>query len=167
MAIDGPIRRAVRDLHGALRRADERVAVAESCTGGLVGTAITAEPGSSDIFELGVVSYSDASKHRILDVPEMTLDYAGAVSGPTARAMAAGVRAVGEVTWGLSITGIAGPGGGRPGKPVGTVYIGIATADEAGERSTARRVRFDGDRAAIRRQTTLSALQRLTLAVGP
>lgn len=166
MRLEEPLLAAVEALHTALRTRGEHLAVAESCTGGLVGGAITAVDGSSDVFELGVVTYSNRAKVELLGVPPETIDRTGAVSGPTARAMAAGVRdRLHETTWGLSITGLAGPGGGRPGKPVGTVFIGIAT--RAGDRptSTARRFRFDGDRHAVRRQTTRTAIQLAVDAV--
>lgn len=162
MRVDDTMLAAAERLHTVLRVAEERIAVAESCTGGLVGAAITAPSGASDVFEMGIVSYSNAAKHNLLDVPQITLARTGAVSGPTARAMAAGVRARAGTTWGLSITGIAGPSGGRPGKPVGTVYIGVATVIDGETRSRAQRFRFDGDRGSIRQQTTRSALERLT-----
>lgn len=156
----------VTALHSALKVDGDRLAVAESCTGGLVGGAITAVAGASDVFELGVVTYSNDAKIDLLDVPPQTIRHTGAVSGPTARAMAAGVRDLAGTEWGLSITGIAGPGGARPGKPVGTVYIGIATRSDGQTRSVGHRVQFDGDRTAVRRQTTRSAIARLTTAIS-
>lgn len=161
MELDGPIRAAVRRVHRGLRAEGATLGVAESCTGGLVGAALTAEPGASDVFELGVVAYADGAKRAVLEVPAATIHLTGAVSGPTARAMAVGAVRAAEADWGLSITGIAGPGGGRPGKPVGTVYVGVARVERDGIRSRARRFRFDGDRAAVRRQTTRTALERL------
>ncbi|MFW6153287.1 MAG: CinA family protein [Halobacteriota archaeon] len=161
MRFDDATMDAVARVHGALASRDEQLAIAESCTGGLVAGAMTAAAGASEVFELGVVTYSNVAKRRLLDVPQLTLSRTGAVSGPTARAMAVGVRNLGDATWGLSITGIAGPDGGRPGKPVGTVFIGVATSRDGRSKSRARRVRFDGDRASVRRQTVRSALERV------
>ncbi|MFW6448998.1 MAG: CinA family protein [Halobacteriota archaeon] len=165
MRPSAPVRTAVADLHAALRAAGASLAVAESCTGGLVCGAITAEAGASDVLDRGVVTYTNAAKRELLDVPADTIDRAGAVSGPTARAMATGACVGADVEWGLSITGIAGPSGGRPGKPVGTVYIGIAHDDGETVRSRARRYRFDGDRGAIRAQTVRTAIERLAVVV--
>ncbi len=149
------------DVRALLADTGSRLALAESCTGGLLGATITSVPGASDIFELGVIAYSNAAKQDLLDVPIQTLERTGAVSGPTARAMAAGVRDRADATWGLSITGIAGPTGGRPGKPIGTVYIGLATRQDGRTQTRARRCRFDGDRTAVRAQTVRTALDRL------
>lgn len=161
MRFPAPLRAAVADLHEAVAAAETAIAVAESCTGGLVAGAITARPGASDVLDRGVVTYSNAAKRELLDVPAATLARTGAVSGPTARAMAGGVLVPGRADWSLAVTGIAGPGGGRPGKPVGTVYIGIARTTPGGVRSRARRFRFDGDRDAVRRQTAHTAIERL------
>ena len=101
------------------------VATAESCTGGLVSERITEVPGASEIFGCGVCSYANEIKHRVLGVSEETLAKYGAVSEQTAREMAGGVRKLAGADIGVSTTGIAGPGGGTPEKPVGLVYIGI------------------------------------------
>ncbi len=101
--------------------------LAESCTGGHIANRITNVPGASAVLKAGVVSYSNSSKTLILGIPEPLLASHGAVSGPVARAMAEGIRRVSGADYGLSITGIAGPGGEVPGKPVGTVYIAVAT----------------------------------------
>ena len=154
-----PTLEAVQELHEQLRVRGEQLALAESCTGGLLGAAITAVGGSSDVFDLGMVTYSNAAKIELLGVPSQTIDHTGAVSGPTARAMAVGVRdQLDEIDWAISITGLAGPAGGRPGKPVGTVYIGVATSVNSGEQSFARRYRFDGNRDSIRIQTVKAAI---------
>ncbi|MFP4590963.1 MAG: CinA family protein [Halobacteriales archaeon] len=160
-----PVRTAVSDLHEALGAAGGVLSVAESCTGGLLSGAITAEPGASAVFDRGVVTYSNAAKRDLLDVPAITLSRAGAVSGPTARAMATGACTLADAEWGLSVTGIAGPDGGRPGKPVGTVYVGIAHDDGETVRSRARQYRFDGDRDAIRTQTVRTAIERAAAVV--
>lgn len=134
-----------------------RIASAESCTGGLVAGAITAVPGSSDWFECGYVTYSNAAKIRQLAVPEATLERFGAVSSETALAMAQGARAASGAQWSLAITGIAGPAGGSPDKPVGTVCF--AWAGPAG--SEASNALLPGDRAAIRGESVRVALQGL------
>lgn len=166
MEFSEPVHAAVAEVHAAARSAGATLAVAESCTGGLVCGAITARPGASDVLDSGFVTYSNAAKRSLLDVPAVTLSRAGAVSGPTARAMAVGACAAGGADWGLSITGIAGPEGGRPGKPVGTVYVAIAIDEGDRIRSRARRFRFDGDRRSIREQTVRTALERLADVLG-
>lgn len=167
MRFEGAILEAVHELHEVLKDRGERLALAESCTGGLLGGAVTAVGGASDVFVYDLVTYSNRAKIELLSVPTETIRHTGAVSGPTARAMAAGVRdRLDEADWGLSITGLAGPDGGRPGKPVGTVYIGIATAGASGTHSIAKRFRFDGDRSSIRQQTVRAALELAIDAVG-
>ncbi len=159
MRFEGAVLDAVTELHDRLRDREERLALAESCTGGLLGGALTAVAGSSEVFDYDLVTYSDQAKIELLSVPEQTILHTGAVSGPTARAMAAGVRdRLDGADWGLSVTGLAGPGGGRPGKPVGTVYIGLAAEGDDGSQTVAKRFRFDGDRSGIRHQAVRSAL---------
>ena len=102
------------------------LATAESCTGGLIGAAITATSGSSAMFKGGIIAYENAVKTKLLGVPPSTLGKYGAVSEPVARRMAAGAVERLDVDLAVSVTGIAGPGGGTPEKPVGTVWIGIA-----------------------------------------
>ena len=121
-------------------------ATAESCTGGGVGNAITAVPGSSAVFWGGVISYDNSVKRDVLGVPENVLATVGAVSQECAAAMAKGVRRLLKTDLAVSVTGIAGPGGGTAEKPVGLVWFGLATA--AGVK-TGSKV-FPGDRAAIR-----------------
>lgn len=106
-----------------------RIATAESCTGGLMGSLITDVAGSSEYFERGIVSYSNKSKMEMLGVSEKTLKAHGAVSAETAMSMADGIRRISDVDMGISITGIAGPGGGTPEKPVGLVFVGLSTSD--------------------------------------
>ena len=138
------------------------VAVAESCTGGLVAERLTAVPGASRYFEQGVVTYSNAAKTAWLGVPDALLAEHGAVSDPVARAMAAGVRARTGADVGLGVTGIAGPGGGTPGKPVGTVAIAVALPDGAsGEHVSSRVLQFLGDREQIRFQSSQAVLDLL------
>lgn len=128
---------------------------AESCTGGGIAYAVTSIAGSSDWFERGYVTYSNASKQALLGVPAATLRRHGAVSESTARAMARGALRRGRGTVAVAVTGIAGPGGAVPGKPVGTVCF--AWARGARLRSETRR--FRGGRAAVRRRSVLHALR--------
>jgi len=125
-----------------LRRRGLTIAVAESCTGGLLGSLITDVPGSSDYFRGGVIAYQNDVKERLLGVPSRTLAAVGAVSEETARAMAHGVRNLLESDIGVGITGIAGPGGGTPDKPVGLVYIAV----EGPRGAECRRFQWDGTR---------------------
>lgn len=139
------------------RRLKERgllLATAESCTGGGVAQAITAITGSSDWFECGFVTYSNASKIALLNVPETLLVQHGAVSKETAAAMCQGALTNSNATVALSTTGIAGPGGAVPGKPVGTVCFGWAL----GTRQHAEQTMFSGDRHAVREQSVKYAL---------
>ncbi|MFP9191858.1 CinA family protein [Natronosalvus vescus] len=149
-------------LGDRLRARGDTLAVAESCTGGLLGGALTAVPGSSDYFESGHTVYAYEAKRRHLAVSRESLDEHGAVSEAVALEMARGVRDVADVTWGVAITGVAGPGGGSPDAPVGTVYVGVAYAGPWGTESSyahARRHHFDGDRRAVRHQSVTVALE--------
>ena len=137
-----------------LRARGWRLAVAESCTGGMLGMRLTAVPGASDVMVGGVIAYDNAVKVAQLGVPEATLAAVGAVSEPTAQAMAAGVRARLGVEVGVAITGIAGPGGGSPEKPVGTVCVGV---DVGGVVTSIRTVTI-GDRHEIRQRSAQAAL---------
>ena len=139
----------------------ERVAAAESCTGGLLAELLTRVPGASAVFDLGVVAYANAMKERLLGVPGEALEAHGAVSEPVSRALAEGARRTAAATWGLGITGIAGPTGGTPEKPVGTVHV--ALAGPGGTEAVARLYR--GDRERIRRQAAFEALNLLRLAM--
>jgi len=133
------------------------VSVAESCTGGLLGNRLTNIAGSSRYIERGVIVYSNRAKEELLGVPEDLLRAHGAVSEPVARAMAEGVCRISGSPCGLAVTGIAGPDGGSAEKPVGTVYIGCATPDGI----EVRRCRFEGDRVAIKWQSSQTALDML------
>lgn len=135
------------------------LATAESCTGGLLGDLITGEPGSSEFFLGGVIVYSDRSKLELLGVGEDILRKNGAVSSRAARAMARGVRKLFSSSIGVAITGIAGPGGGSPEKPVGLVYI--AVAGPGGDK--VEKHIFTGDRREIKRR---AAERTLTLLIA-
>ncbi len=131
-----------------------KIAVAESCTGGLIANRITDIAGSSNYFETGMVTYSNRAKELFLSVPHDLIASKGAVSREVAGAMAEGVRNATGTDIGLAVTGIAGPGGGSEAKPVGTVYIGLA----APGRALVRGYHFNGDRMSIKRQTADEAL---------
>lgn len=136
----------------------EWLAAAESCTGGWLAQSVTAIAGSSTWFDRGFVTYSNAAKVDMLGVPESTLERHGAVSEAVARAMAQGVLTHSRADWSVAITGIAGPGGGSPEKPVGTVCFAWARKDGGCE---AQSCLFSGDRAAVREQSVRYALNGL------
>lgn len=140
-----------------LRERGETVSVAESCTGGLLGGRLTSVPGSSDVFMGGFITYSNEMKVRMLGVPTQILETSGAVSEECAREMAVGCRFETESDWAVSITGIAGPDGGTPEKPVGLVYIGVADAFG----TVVVRNHFIGTREDVRRRSTQAALTLL------
>lgn len=147
----------VTELAARLRARGAMMASAESCTGGLIAAACTELSGSSDWFERGFVTYSNAAKTDSLGVPAALIAAHGAVSEPVARAMAAGAVAHSAARCALAVTGVAGPTGGSADKPVGTVWFGWCTP--AGVASEHRR--FDGDRAAVRAQAVRHALAGL------
>lgn len=144
----------------ALEAAGLTVACAESLTGGLIAGALTAVPGSSAVVRGGVVSYAAEAKRDVLGVSPRALEGAGVVSEPVVRQMAEGARERLEADLAVAVTGIAGPGGAEPGKPVGTVWMAVAEA----EGSAARRFCFEGDRQAVRFQTVAEALLALRRA---
>jgi nicotinamide-nucleotide amidase len=142
----------------ACRSRGWRVATAESCTGGLVSAALTAIAGASDVVERGFVVYSNSAKIELLGVPAETIAGYGAISAQTAAAMVRGAVARAGVDLAVSVTGIAGPGGGTPQKPVGLVFLGIARKDGA---VRVERCVFPGDRSEIRRAALVNALEML------
>jgi nicotinamide-nucleotide amidase len=155
---DAELEKRVSILAGALTGRGWSVATAESCTGGWIAKVCTDRAGSSAWFERGVVSYSNRSKCELLGVQEATLGADGAVSRAVALQMAAGARDRFAVEAALAVTGVAGPDGGTPDKPVGTVWFAWAVAARPVE---AECVVFAGDREAVRRQTVAHALQGL------
>ena len=138
------------------------LALAESCTGGMIAACVTSVAGSSDIFCGSAVVYVNAAKETILGVSRETLEKHGAVSSQCAKEMARGARYVYGADVAMSVTGIAGPGGGSDAKPVGTVWFGVSLH---GVEETFC-IRFDGDRAAVRRQSTETVLRRLAQIGG-
>jgi nicotinamide-nucleotide amidase len=160
----GPEDVTLEDMVGqALREQNLTLAVAESCTGGLICHRVTDVPGSSDYFRGGVVTYSNEAKMDLLRVPPETLAQKGAVSFETAQAMALGVKEVFGAAVGISVTGIAGPGGGSPEKPVGTVYLGLATPEGV----ELFHYLFRGSRAEIKTLSAQTALDRLRRKLKP
>lgn len=150
---------AVAALERLLRARGLRLATAESCTGGWIAQACTARPGASDWFEGGAVVYSNAAKRQLLDVPRATLDSCGAVSRETVEALVAGLFArLPQAGAALAVSGVAGPGGGAPGKPVGAVWIAWGLRGAPAE---ARLFRFAGDRRAVREQAVIAGLEAL------
>jgi nicotinamide-nucleotide amidase len=149
------VKRLARRIGAALKQRGLLLVTAESCTGGWVAMEVTAIAGSSEWFERGYVTYSNAAKREELGVPARTLRRYGAVSEETARAMAVGALRHGRGQVALAVTGVAGPTGGSRDKPVGTVCFAWAH----GSKISSETRRFDGDRASVRRQSVLRALQ--------
>ena len=155
MRIDDELYKLAVALGRVAQERGVRVATAESCTGGLVAGAITAVAGSSDWFDSGFITYSNEAKIGQLAVPTAIIEQFGAVSEETALSMAQGALGASRAQWAIAVTGIAGPAGGTPEKPVGTVcfaWVGPGIAE-------ASRIRLGGDRAAIRRESVRIALE--------
>jgi nicotinamide-nucleotide amidase len=157
------LREVVTALLRSCRERKLMLATAESCTGGLLAGALTAIAGSSDVVERGFVVYSNAAKHELLGVPMATIEQHGAVSEPVARALAEGTIARSRADIAVSITGIAGPGGGSEHKPVGLVHF--ATARRGGPTLAHRRV-FAGDRDMVRLAAVATALSLIADRLG-
>ncbi len=147
----------VQKLSAVLLEAGRRVCTAESCTGGLIAKTFTDLAGSSDWFERGFVTYSNAAKSEMLAVPPTVIEDYGAVSEPVAVAMASGALRHSQADYAIAVTGVAGPGGGSAEKPVGTVWIAVA----APEQLVSKLFQFDGGRAAVRDATLNAALELL------
>lgn len=165
-AADSPVEQRVGER---LRQRGETVAVAESVTGGLVGTLLSAPAGASDYFDRGFVTYSYDSLREVLAVPRETLDDHGAVSGPTVRVKARAARDRPKADWGVAVAGIAGPSGGTDDRPVGTCFVGVARRADWGtgdSTTTVERHVVDGDRSDCREQFARLALGNLLDALG-
>jgi len=160
---DEELHQLATELGDKLRARGWMLATAESCTGGWVGQLLTSLPGSSEWYERGFITYANAAKVEMLGVPEETLTAHGAVSEQTAGAMAAGALKHSHTQATLAISGIAGPGGGTPQKPVGLVCYGWALADGTVMSSTCR---LDGDREEIRSRAVAAALRGLIELIG-
>ncbi|MEW5895102.1 MAG: CinA family protein [Candidatus Omnitrophota bacterium] len=140
-----------------LKRRQKNLSAAESCTGGLISNRLTNVPGSSEAFVLGVIAYSNAAKVKILSIPEALIKEKGAVSSEVAEAMASNVRDIHGTNFGIGITGIAGPGGGSKRKPVGLVYIAVATE----LKTLSLKFKFQGSRLQIKQKAATQALKLL------
>jgi nicotinamide-nucleotide amidase len=147
----------VNRLSAILLDAGKKVCTAESCTGGLIAKTLTDLAGSSDWFDRGFVTYSNQAKNEMLAVPVSVIEDYGAVSEPVATAMANGALRHSQADFAVAVTGVAGPGGGSAEKPVGTVWIAVASA----ESTLATRFQFDGDRETVRHATLLAGLEML------
>lgn len=147
----------------ALKARKMAMTAAESCTGGWIGQAVTMVPGSSKWFDRSFVTYTNEAKREVLGVGAKTLKENGAVSEPVVMEMVAGALKASRAQVGVSVSGIAGPDGGSPEKPVGTVCIAWGAVDGA---PVARTYRFAGDRDSVRRQSVIAALEGLILVAG-
>lgn len=152
-----------KTLANTLIKNQQKIVTAESCTGGLLSAAFTQVAGASQWFERGFIVYSNTAKKTLLDVPEMILQRHGAVSHETAKAMAIGALKNSEATISIAITGIAGPTGGTPEKPVGLVYFGFSRKKHASTISITESQQFNGSRHQIRKNAVLYALQSLQI----
>ncbi len=144
-------------LHKLLIKNHHTIAIAESCTGGLLSAALTAIPGSSKYLLLGVVAYSNKAKQNVLKIPKSIIALKGAVSQATAQNMAQSVRRIAKSDYGIGITGIAGPTRGTAQKPVGTVFIATASKYQ----TICKEFHFSGNRATIRKKSATKALELL------
>ena len=157
MMIDAEMKGACAAAFAMLRAREEKVSFAESLTGGLIAATFVENPGASAVLDESYVTYAPESKVRILGVNRETVETVGVVSARCAREMAQGVRRISGADWGVSATGLAGPDGGTPDLPVGTVFIGVA--GRVGAR--AFECHFSGDRGEVRRQAVRRAFELL------
>ncbi len=151
------MRRPEVSVSSLLIKKNKTIAVAESCTGGLLANLLTNIPGSSQYFLLGIVAYSNQTKTSLIRIPALLIKRYGAVSSQVAQLMSQNVRRIASSGYGIGITGIAGPLGGTPIKPVGTVFISVADKNKA----ITKRFHFTGNRLEIKRKTALKALSML------
>lgn len=148
----------IKQTHALLIKNKKTVAIAESCTGGMASCLLTSQPGSSRYFILGLVAYSNEAKKNILGVTGAVITRKGAVSAETAAIMAKRIKSIAKTDFGLGITGIAGPTGGSKEKPVGTVFIAVASKNK----KICRKFIFYGSRLDIQRQAALQAIKLLS-----
>ena len=148
------MQRLIPQIHKRLIQGKKTVATAESCTGGMLACMLTALPGSSVFFVLGLVVYSNRAKERLLAIPPSIIKSRGAVSKEVATLLSGSVRRLAKTDFGIGITGIAGPAGGSKAKPAGTVYIAV----DSKEKNICRRFNFRGGRSRVRRAACLQAL---------
>jgi len=158
---DGELAALTQEVGMRLRAAQRRLVAAESCTGGWLAKLFTDIPGSSDWFDCGFVCYSNAAKSRDLEVPEKLIETEGAVSDAVVRAMAEGALKRTGANVAIAVSGIAGPSGAVPGKPVGTVWFALAHRHGGHTECQGHLIQFDGDRDAVRRQSVEYALNLL------
>lgn len=147
----------VKQIHSSLIKNKKTLAVAESCTGGLLSNLLTYIRGSSRYFILGIVAYSNKSKQNILKIPAGLIARKGAVSKVVALKLAQQVRKIAKTDFGIGVTGIAGPSGGTPQQPLGTVFIAVASKNK----TISKKYQFRGNRVTIRKKSSLKALELL------
>lgn len=153
----------IKKIHYLLIKKKKTLALAESCTGGLLSEMLTRIPGSSRYFILGVVSYSDQAKENILRIPGHLITLYGAVSARVAKRMAKNIRKIARTHLGIAITGIAGPTGGTPTQPIGTVFISI----DSKNKNICKKFNFRGNRREIRKKAVLKSLELLKKIIMP
>ncbi len=151
----------INQIHTILTQSSKTIAVAESCTGGLLSALLTEKPGSSKYFILGVIAYNNSAKKGILRIPQQIIIKNGAVSKEIAQKMAQSVRTLAKTDFGIGITGIAGPTGATAGKPIGTVFIAVSAKNKL----ICRRFQFKGTRLTIRKTAALKALELLNTSL--
>lgn len=154
---------AIDKIHRLLIKNQKTISVAESCTGGLISYLLTQSSGSSSYFILGLITYSNEAKNRILKIPSSFIAKKGAVSKEVALKMAQSARKIAKTDLGLGITGIAGPTGATPGKPVGTIFIAVSSS----RTTLCRKFRFKGIREQIRKQAAFKSLEMLCEHLSP
>ncbi|MFH1198673.1 MAG: CinA family protein [Candidatus Omnitrophota bacterium] len=148
------MKQVIRKIHDFLLKNNKTIAVAESCTGGIISSSLTELPGSSKYFILGAVTYSNKAKENILKIPHKVIAKNGAVSEAVALLMAKNIRKIAKTDFGIGITGIAGPTGGSSSKPIGTVFIAVSNKNK----TICKKFQFTGTRAQIRKKSAIEAL---------
>ncbi|MCM8789578.1 MAG: CinA family protein [Candidatus Omnitrophica bacterium] len=151
----------INQIHKLLLKRKLTVSVAESCTGGILSNFLTYSPGSSKYFVSGIVAYSNEAKARLLSIPRRVIAKNGAVSKQVALLMAKNVRKIAQTDFGIGVTGIAGPSGATPEKPVGMVFIAVATKTK----TTCKKFNFRGSRATVRKTAALKVLELLAESI--